>query len=285
MNYFPFHIGDYASATRHLSWDEDCAYRRLLDVYYTQEKAIPKERAYRLVVATSKAQREAVDAVLAEFFIETPDGWTHERCEAELDAMRVKQAAQEAKDTHETDRMRRYRERRAAMFDALRVHGIVPAWDLPVKELQRLYDATCNAPETPPATHLQREQVVSAESPATAISTNTNTNTSIKEKSASAPSRPEDVAEQVWKDWLQLRKTKKASVTPTVIAQARKEAAKAQMSLDAFLAVWCARGSQGLMADWLKPNERASSANTNTSKYAGAAKAIWGADESRTINA
>ena len=27
MNYYPFHIGDYLSATRHLSWEEDAAYR------------------------------------------------------------------------------------------------------------------------------------------------------------------------------------------------------------------------------------------------------------------
>ena len=25
MNYYPFHIGDYVSATRHLTWDEDAA--------------------------------------------------------------------------------------------------------------------------------------------------------------------------------------------------------------------------------------------------------------------
>lgn len=28
------------------------------------------------------------------------------------------------------------------------------------------------------------------------------------------------------------------------------------MTLEAFLRVWCARGSQGLQADWLKPHER-----------------------------
>ena len=40
MNYYPFHIGDYLSATRHLSWEEDAAYRRLLDTYYTTEKPV-----------------------------------------------------------------------------------------------------------------------------------------------------------------------------------------------------------------------------------------------------
>lgn len=68
--------------------------------------------------------------------------------------------------------------------------------------------------------------------------------------------RPDDVAEQTWADWLRLRKEKRASVTETVLAGARTESGKAGMPLDAFLQVWCLRGSQGLMADWLRPNER-----------------------------
>lgn len=72
-----------------------------------------------------------------------------------------------------------------------------------------------------------------------------------------APSRPDEVSESVWSDWMHLRKAKKAPVTGTVVENAQAEARKAGMSLDAFLRVWCARGSQGLQADWLKPHERA----------------------------
>jgi len=72
-----------------------------------------------------------------------------------------------------------------------------------------------------------------------------------------APACPDDVNESVWADWLQLRKAKKAPVTGTVVENAKAEAAKAGIGLDAFLRVWCARGSQGLQADWLKPHERA----------------------------
>lgn len=68
---------------------------------------------------------------------------------------------------------------------------------------------------------------------------------------------PGDVDAQVWTDWLALRKAKKAPVTETVIDGARREAAKAGMTFEAFLRVWCQRGSQGLQADWLKPHERA----------------------------
>ena len=69
---------------------------------------------------------------------------------------------------------------------------------------------------------------------------------------------PPGVSEQVWKDWLTLRKTKKAPVTETVVDSAKTEAAKANMSFNDFLVVWCRRGSQGLEADWLKSHEKPS---------------------------
>jgi hypothetical protein len=78
------------------------------------------------------------------------------------------------------------------------------------------------------------------------------------EKRASAPHRPSDVDEQVWKDWVALRRRKRADVSLTTLEGAREQAQLAGMSLEAFLRVWCRRGSQGLEADWLKPHERAS---------------------------
>lgn len=173
MNFYPFHIGDYASATRHLSWDEDCAYRRLLDVYYTTEKPLPLDikQVCRLAVASTKAQRDAVAVVLEEFFEKTDAGWINARADEEIDAMRIKQAAGEEKAAHEAGRMTRYRERRAAMFQALRAVDVVPAWDVPMKDLQRLHDQHCNAKGSAPATDLQREQAVSGDGPATAVPT------------------------------------------------------------------------------------------------------------------
>jgi uncharacterized protein YdaU (DUF1376 family) len=63
---------------------------------------------------------------------------------------------------------------------------------------------------------------------------------------------PTDVSEQVWNDWQQLRKAKKASVTETVLKGARSEANKIGWTLEQFLIEWCTRGSQGLKAEWLK---------------------------------
>ncbi len=74
-------------------------------------------------------------------------------------------------------------------------------------------------------------------------------------KRAAPLARPPDVAEQVWTDWLHLRKAKRAPVTQTTLDGAVTEAGKAGMTLEAFLRVWCRRGSQGLEAEWLKPDE------------------------------
>jgi uncharacterized protein YdaU (DUF1376 family) len=99
MNYYPFHIGDYVSATRHLSWDEDAAYRRLLDVYYTHEEPIPldERKVFRLVMATTDAQREAVITVLEEFFEQTDSGWVNHRADAEILSMQDRQQKQRDK--------------------------------------------------------------------------------------------------------------------------------------------------------------------------------------------
>lgn len=97
MNFYPHHIGDYLTATAHLSWCEDCAYRRLLDVYYSRERAIPADiaQACRLVRATSKDERKAVETVLTEFFTQTADGWRHGRCDAEI--VKAAEAAERAR--------------------------------------------------------------------------------------------------------------------------------------------------------------------------------------------
>jgi hypothetical protein len=77
-----------------------------------------------------------------------------------------------------------------------------------------------------------------------------------REKNATSVACPPDVDQQIWDDWKQLRKAKKAPVTETVVNSARKEAAKANIEFSDFLSIWCARGSQGLQADWIKPDER-----------------------------
>jgi uncharacterized protein YdaU (DUF1376 family) len=239
VNYYPFHIGDYAAATRHLSWDEDAAYRRLLDVYYSSEKPLPSDlrQVCRLVMATTDAQREAVDVVLDEFFILTEEGWTNKRADVEIIASKEKQEQNHTRDEHERERMRRHRERRAELFAGLRAVDVVPAWDTPMKELQRLHDQHCNAP----ATHLQREQVIAAASPATAIPTPTPTPTPTPKKNPSGSGR----GSRLPPEW-------EPGEDGFAFASAQGLAnGRAQAEFEKFRDFWAAKAGQGATkADW-----------------------------------
>jgi uncharacterized protein YdaU (DUF1376 family) len=87
MNYYEHHIGDYDADTAHLTWIEDMAYTRLMRLYYRRERPIPADlgEACRLVRATSREQKQAVEAVLREFFELREDGWHQLRCDGEIE--------------------------------------------------------------------------------------------------------------------------------------------------------------------------------------------------------
>ena len=239
MNYYPFHIGDYLSATRHLSWDEDAAYRRLLDIYYSSEKPLPADlrSVCRLVLATTEAQREAVQVVLQEFFELTPDdGYINARADREIEAMQEKQEKQRQKA------IAMWEKRNAAARQSQQPeHGTAPAMPRHAETDAAASKTDADAmPPTPTPTPTPTPKKEEGEA----------------RKRATSPKRPEGVDPQTWEDWLQLRKAKRAPVTETVVAGAAAEAQKAGMPLGDFLAVWCRRGSQGLEAAWLKPEER-----------------------------
>lgn len=84
MNYYQFHIADFALHTSHLSLEEEGVYRRLLDHYYDTEAPIPKKtdpviRRLRLV-----SQAQIVQSILDEFFVLKADGWHNLRADFEI---------------------------------------------------------------------------------------------------------------------------------------------------------------------------------------------------------
>lgn len=92
MNYYKRHIGDYLKKTLKLTMLQDGAYNRLLDLYYSDEKPLPrdKEELYTSARCQSKADREAVAHVLSRYFTETDEGFSHNRCEQEIAASKPK---------------------------------------------------------------------------------------------------------------------------------------------------------------------------------------------------
>ncbi len=84
MHFYPFNIGDYATATAHLEPLEDIAYRRLMDLYYSTEKPIPEclNKTARLI--RMRTHSECIAIVLDEFFNLESDGYHHDRIDVEL---------------------------------------------------------------------------------------------------------------------------------------------------------------------------------------------------------
>ena len=200
MHFYKFHMGDYKSATAHLTNEEDLAYRRLLDMYYDTEKPIPLETDW--VARRLRVGSEVVATVLQDMFLETENGWVHERCEEEI------------KEYHR-------------MADRARANG-----------------KAGGRPKNP---------VGSQSEPSRKLTTNHKplTTNQIETKRTSAPVCPDGVSEQVWKDYLAVRKAKRSPLTATALTAIEKEAGKAGWSLERALSECVARGWVGFKAEWV----------------------------------
>ena len=223
MKHYPHHISDFNNATRHLSRLERGLYRDLIDLYYETEKPLPAEvgEVARRIVANELSTD--VERMLNEFFIQTPQGWYHVRCDEEISKYQSNnsQRAQAGKASAAKKALKKHQA----------LNGDSTSVEIPLNEN---------------STGIQNQ------------STNKPINQIEEGKRAKALPRPDDVELQVWTDWVQLRKAKKAPITETVLKTARKESALAGMPLMAFLEIWCARGSVGLEAAWLRSSDKPS---------------------------
>jgi len=254
MKHYPFHIGDFDRATRHLTRIERSVYRDLIDLYYDTEAQLSLDLAWlcRKIIARTNEESTAVEQVLNEFFTKTPTGWYHDRCEQEISAYRANnsQRALAGKASAEAKRLKK--------LQALNEKATLVERPLPPDATDRNGEAT-NQSTSQPINHEGREAPR-------------------KRRAALVPDRPVDVDEQTWADWKELRRAKNSPVTDTVVSGARREAAKAGMDLNSFLRLWCLRGSQGLQADWLKQYERQMPSSTANRFTSGAAAIFDGAE-------
>jgi uncharacterized protein YdaU (DUF1376 family) len=92
MNYYPFHLGDYAIDTAHLSNDEDLCYRRAIDLYMLQEGPLKADEANAKQTLSRRLRvaEQTLENVLNEFFTLSEKGWEHSRCNAEIAKFQAK---------------------------------------------------------------------------------------------------------------------------------------------------------------------------------------------------
>lgn len=142
MNHYPHHIGDFNTATRHLSRHERAIYRDMLDMYYDTEAPLDGsdfDRLARRLLCRDADDVAALQFLLGEFFEQRDDGhWVHHRCEREIAAFRLAQADRGVVKSNEKQRQTRSRAARSAMFSALKSRGVEVAWNAKMPELRRL---------------------------------------------------------------------------------------------------------------------------------------------------
>lgn len=241
MNYYPFHIGDYVSDTRHLTWLEDAAYRRLLDVYYTKECPLPADerQVFRLVTANTEEQREATITVLNEFFELTENGWENARANTELQTMQHKRQCQKEKAEkrwHSHSKERGIASERNA---ALPQHGKVNATAYATASK---HDANAMPPTPTPSPVID----------------NKNNNAQKRRVAASAACVcPDGVRQETWGAFMEIRKAKRAPMSQAALDLIASEAAKAGMTLEAALSECVLRGWQGFKAEWVQRGQPA----------------------------
>jgi uncharacterized protein YdaU (DUF1376 family) len=219
MHYYQHHIGDFIKDTSFLTNEEIGIYLKLIWLYYDSEKPLPNNLFELGMKTNARDNRIELEGLLGMFFVLDIENqcWHHTRCDKEI---------------------QHYKQQLTTASKAGKASALKRAMNKNSTSVEQTFNE--RSTEVQPTNNQQ---------PLTK-------NHKPKREIATVVACPPDVDQQIWDDWKQLRKAKNAPVTETVVTNARKEAAKANMAFSDFLSVWCARGSQGLQAEWLKPDER-----------------------------
>lgn len=239
MNYYPFHIGDFRSGTVNMSRQSRWIYRDMLDVYYDSENPLNLDLDILCdsIGVEDDAERKIVERLLKFKFQKTDQGYRHEICDAVICEYHLK--AETAKANGKLGG----RPKKNTKEPKQKPSGFQSGSD-PVTKTNP--DITGSEANQEPRTSNQEP-----------VTKNHGGGKEPPRSRATAFPCPDDVDQQIWTDWLSLRKAKRAPVTETVVNGAREESQKAGINLQSFLKIWCTRGSQGLQADWIKSAELA----------------------------
>jgi uncharacterized protein YdaU (DUF1376 family) len=233
MHYFQFNIGDYASHTRHLSLLEDLAYRRMLDSYYLHQKPLPEDAAQVARLIGMRENVAEVEQVLADFFDLTADGWAHSRADREI-ADYARFLEKQRENGKRGGRPRKNPD-----------------------ETHRKPTANPSQTQTEP-----KKSLTTNHKPLT-------TNQDITPLPPKGVSKPDDVSDDVWRDFKKHR-AKHGGITDRVIAGFRREADRAGWTLEQAMDECITQGWRGFKAEYVKErkNENRFASNSNTYRLA-----------------
>lgn len=221
MNYYQFHVGDYATHSRYLTLMQDLAYRRLLDLYYTTEQPIPLDVAKASRLIGMQDHMQSVSEILSDYFLKSEAGYINKRCDEEIERYKAKagraKKANEARWKSEDDLISETQS--DLKSDQLSERNQLPTNNQqPITNNQLKSKKHIRASRFDALAHLVSENV------------------------------PEDLAS----DWLTLRKEKRLTPTKTAIDGIKREAGNCGKSLADVVRICCERGWGGFKHEWLE---------------------------------
>lgn len=211
MLYMQTHIGEWAVETAQLSLVEKAVYFELLLAYHSNEAPLIRSYIDRITRRYTDVEKTACEYVLATFFEERDGVFHHKRADENIHKFQLK--SEKARKSVQA-RWLKNKEN----TNAIRSYDV------------RTTDALLTE---------NREQRPEKERTANAVPK--------KPRAISVP-RPEDVPEDVWRDFLAARKGK--AFTPTALKGFEREAAKAGITVAEAIRIAAERGWQGFKADW-----------------------------------
>ncbi|MEG2469007.1 MAG: YdaU family protein [Comamonas sp.] len=148
MHSYPHHIGDWNTATMHLSRLERSVYREALDIYYDTEGPLDGtdfDRLARRVRCVLPEEKDALKFILDEFFeFDIESGlYVHHRCERELAAYRAGQEQRAEVKKGVVERQANFRERRSQMFAVLRERNVAIDFNARMPEIRAAFKEHC----------------------------------------------------------------------------------------------------------------------------------------------
>jgi uncharacterized protein YdaU (DUF1376 family) len=214
MHYYQHHIGDFIKDTSFLTNEEIGIYLKLIWLYYDSEKPLPNSMFELGMKTGTRDNQEVLEGLLGMFFVldEQNKCWHHTRCDKELE---------------------HYKQQLTTASKAGKASALKRAMSKSPTSVEQALDE--RSTEVQPTNN--HEPITNNHKP--------------KRESATVVACPPDVSQQIWGDWVALRKSKKAPITQTVLNGAIAEAKILGWPLEKFLAEWCSRGSQGLKAEWI----------------------------------
>ena len=212
MYYYKFNIGDYASHTKHLTPIEDICYRRLLDWYYLHEKPIPLDIKVTSRMISLSECSTSVEQMLIEFFTKTKVGWINRRSDAEIKIYKSKQNSNSKAGTISAIKRKAYIEQ---MLNGCGTNDEPNNKHKTVNKKQE----TINNKHTKD-THLEMLLSVGVEN-------------------------------EIAKDWLSVRKSKRLPLTKTAFNAISKKIINAGLTINEGIKICVENGWAGFSADWL----------------------------------